>query len=85
MLSKFQNTLAWVAIINTILLIEFRGQCTDKHPQMPGLVKSLAQPSSTKISLVLTWAIDTKQSLLCANFTTECSVLPQVPLLPNLP
>lgn len=75
MLSKFQNTLAWVATINTILLIEFRGQCTDIHPQMPGLVKSLAHPSPTKISLVLTSAIDTK-SHFCVHIlplSAQCS------------
>lgn len=64
--------LAWDATINGILLIDnFRDQRTDKLPKMPRLFKSLAHPFSTKISLVPTLAIDTEQSLLSANFTTE--------------
>ena len=47
MLSKIQNTLAWDATINIILLIEkYRGQRTDKCTKMPGSVKSCVSISS---------------------------------------
>jgi len=84
MLSNIRSTLAWDVTINIILLTEkFRGQRTDKLPKMSGSVRSLAQPFPIKISLVLMCDINTKQSLLNANFTTASSVPLQVRPWPN--